>query len=102
MSEGFKKDSVASIISIPIIFEITGTDADGNELYNEVQVIHYFKRPTTQQRERFADVLSPAGRRRASAKTSVQATYNLWKQLIEIDSNRRWGYKSTYCRMERR
>lgn len=83
MSKGFTKKSVAPVIAIPIVFEITGTDAEGNDIDDEVQVVHYFKRPTTQQRERFADQLSPAGRRRSSAKATVQATYTFWKLLID-------------------
>ena len=80
---GFSKKKVAQVIPIPILFEITGTDEDGENIDEEVQVVHYFRRPTTAQRERFADILSPMGRRRTSSKSVVQATYNFWKSLIE-------------------
>ena len=80
---GFSKEKVAQIIPIPILFEITGTDGDGEVIDEEVQVVHYFRRPTTAQRERFSDVLSPMGRKRRSAKSIVQATYKFWKSLIE-------------------
>ena len=80
---GFTKAKVAQTIPVPILFEITGTDTNGEEIDEEVQVVHYFRRPTTAQRERFSDVLSPMGRRRTSSKSVVQATYNFWKSLIE-------------------
>lgn len=74
---GFSKDKAPSTIPIPMTFEVEGTDRDGNEILYDEQVVHYFTRPTTAQRERLADALTPA-RGRRSPRRIIQATYDFW------------------------
>lgn len=102
---GFSKSKVSDKISIPVIFEISGTDEEGGVIDEEVTVVHHFKRPTSGQRERLGDVLTGNGRKRPSSRKTISAIYTFWSQIIlevegydDLPSNGNW--KDEYFRKD--